>query len=60
MSSQKSSVAPPDFIAPELATLVDKAPSGDDWIHEIDLGVGLLITKRYEGSKKPSCPSYWT
>jgi bifunctional non-homologous end joining protein LigD len=25
----------PDFIEPCLATLVDKAPSGDNWIHEI-------------------------
>jgi bifunctional non-homologous end joining protein LigD len=25
----------PSFIKPELATLVDDAPEGDDWIHEI-------------------------
>ena len=25
----------PDFIPPELATLVDKAPDGDRWLHEI-------------------------
>src|SRR6516165_7110086 len=25
----------PDFIPPELATLVDKAPDGDKWLHEI-------------------------
>ena len=25
----------PDFIEPQLATLVDEAPAGDDWIHEI-------------------------
>src|ERR1700682_5511648 len=25
----------PDFIEPELATSVDKVPSGDRWIHEI-------------------------
>jgi bifunctional non-homologous end joining protein LigD len=24
----------PDFIPPELATLVDKAPDGERWIHE--------------------------
>jgi hypothetical protein len=25
----------PDFIPPELATLTDQPPAGDDWIHEI-------------------------
>ena len=25
----------PDFIAPQLATLVPDAPSGDDWLHEL-------------------------
>ncbi len=25
----------PDFIPPELATLVDRVPEGDDWLHEI-------------------------
>ena len=27
----------PDFIRPALATLVDKAPTGDGWIHEVKL-----------------------
>ena len=27
----------PEFIPPELATLVDKAPDGDGWVHEIKL-----------------------
>jgi bifunctional non-homologous end joining protein LigD len=27
--------APPEFISPQLALLVDKPPSGDDWVHEI-------------------------
>jgi bifunctional non-homologous end joining protein LigD len=27
----------PKFIAPELATLVDLAPAGDGWLHEIKL-----------------------
>ena len=27
----------PDFVAPQLATLVDHAPQGDDWLHEIKL-----------------------
>jgi bifunctional non-homologous end joining protein LigD len=25
----------PDFVAPQLATLVDRVPPGDDWLHEI-------------------------
>lgn len=25
----------PELIKPSLATLVDEAPAGDDWIHEI-------------------------
>ena len=25
----------PEFVAPELATLVDKPPAGEDWLHEI-------------------------
>jgi bifunctional non-homologous end joining protein LigD len=29
--------APPEFISPELAKLVDQAPAGDDWIHDIKL-----------------------
>lgn len=27
----------PDFVPPELATLVDKAPESDAWLHEIKL-----------------------
>jgi bifunctional non-homologous end joining protein LigD len=25
----------PEFVAPQLATLVDRVPQGDDWLHEI-------------------------
>lgn len=28
-------VAAPSFIPPQLATLADKAPEGDKWLHEI-------------------------
>jgi bifunctional non-homologous end joining protein LigD len=28
-------VAMPEFVAPQLATLVDKPPAGDDWLHEL-------------------------
>jgi bifunctional non-homologous end joining protein LigD len=27
--------AMPDFVQPQLATLVDKAPAGDEWLHEL-------------------------
>jgi bifunctional non-homologous end joining protein LigD len=35
--ARSQSAALPGFIPPELATLVDQAPAGDDWIHEIKL-----------------------
>jgi bifunctional non-homologous end joining protein LigD len=38
----------PDFVAPELATLVAKAPAGDDWLHEIKLD-GYRAMARIEG-----------
>src|ERR1044072_5764976 len=25
----------PEFVPPQLATLVDKPPSGEDWLHEL-------------------------
>jgi bifunctional non-homologous end joining protein LigD len=38
------------FRRPELATLVAKAPAGDDWLHEIKLD-GYGATARIEGGK---------
>ena len=40
----------PDFIPPELATLTDKAPAGDGWIHEIKLD-GYRTAARLEAGK---------
>ncbi len=40
----------PDFIEPQLATLVSAAPEGDDWLHEIKLD-GYRILARIEGGK---------
>jgi bifunctional non-homologous end joining protein LigD len=40
----------PEFVAPELATLVAKAPAGDDWLHEIKLD-GYRAMARIEGGK---------
>lgn len=38
----------PDFVAPELATLVARPPTGPDWIHEIKLD-GYRLQARVEG-----------
>ena len=35
--SKKSSAKVPDFIEPELAKLVERPPSGDEWAHEAKL-----------------------
>jgi len=40
----------PTFIPPELATLTDKAPAGDDWIHEVKLD-GYRTAARLETGK---------
>jgi bifunctional non-homologous end joining protein LigD len=37
----------PETIEPELATLVDEAPAGDDWVHEIKLD-GYRLFVRFE------------
>ncbi|HVY25161.1 MAG TPA: DNA ligase D [Polyangiaceae bacterium] len=34
---QRGATKPPRAMQPELATLVDAAPEGDDWVHEIKL-----------------------
>jgi bifunctional non-homologous end joining protein LigD len=47
MSAQ---VSLPDFIPPELATLTDKAPAGDDWVHEIKLD-GYRTAARLQGGE---------
>ena len=42
---QKASKAPPKFMQPQLATLVDEVPAGDDWLHEIKYdGYRLLLS----------------
>jgi len=37
----------PDFVAPQLATLVGRAPAGEDWLHEIKLD-GYRVLARIE------------
>src|SRR5262249_47309859 len=39
---------PPATIKPSLATLVDKAPIGDDWLHEVKFD-GYRILAHVEG-----------
>ena len=44
-AKQKASKAPPPFMDPQLATLVDDVPTGTGWIHEIKYdGYRLLIS----------------
>ncbi len=43
-------VAMPDFVAPELCTLVDRPPSGDGWCHEIKFD-GYRVQLRVEGGE---------
>ena len=40
----------PDFIEPELATLIERAPEGDAWLHEIKLD-GYRTLARIERGK---------
>lgn len=44
----RSAAKLPEALAPELATLVDEAPSGDDWVHELKFD-GYRILARVEG-----------
>ena len=42
--NRKAQAGPPEFQAPQLATLVDAVPTGNDWIHEYKYdGYRLLI-----------------
>jgi bifunctional non-homologous end joining protein LigD len=40
----------PAFVPPELCTLVDAAPAGDDWLHEIKLDGYRLLARRQAGA----------
>jgi ATP-dependent DNA ligase len=37
----------PDFIAPQLATLVQRPPEGDTWLHEVKID-GYRVAARIE------------
>ena len=44
-AKRKGSKAPPAFLDPQLATLVDEVPAGNNWIHEIKYdGYRLLLS----------------
>ncbi|HWB81197.1 MAG TPA: DNA ligase D [Nannocystaceae bacterium] len=43
-----SDAALPEFVEPQLATLVDEAPEGDNWVHEIKLD-GYRLQCRKDG-----------
>ena len=44
-AKRKASKAPPAFLEPQLATLVDEVPSGTSWMHEIKYdGYRLLLS----------------
>ncbi len=41
---RKAQLGPPEFLRPQLATLVDVVPSGNDWLHEYKYdGYRLLV-----------------
>jgi ATP-dependent DNA ligase len=53
-------VALASFVLPQLATLVPRAPAGEDWLHEIKFdGYRILARRDEKGAPEPQCPS-WT
>lgn len=42
----------PDFIAPQLATLVPDAPSGDDWLHELKFDGYRMVCHLQRGKSR--------
>jgi bifunctional non-homologous end joining protein LigD len=39
----------PDFVAPQLATLVDRVPQGEDWLHEIKFDGYRILCRISDG-----------
>jgi bifunctional non-homologous end joining protein LigD len=39
----------PAFIEPQLATLVDRAPTGDDWLHELKYDGYRILARLHKG-----------
>ncbi len=44
-----SRAALPDFVAPELATLTDEAPEGDEWLHEMKFDGYRILCRLEDG-----------
>jgi bifunctional non-homologous end joining protein LigD len=42
----------PDFISPQLATLVREAPSGDDWLHELKFDGYRMLCRLQRGKAR--------
>ncbi|QIK78344.1 DNA ligase D [Sphingomonas piscis] len=49
-AKKKPAVGPPEFRDPQLATLVDEVPSGNEWIHEYKYDGYRLLIATGEGS----------
>lgn len=47
--------AMPEFVPPQLATLVDKPPEGDEWIHELKFDGYRLLSHLHNGQVR-----FWT
>jgi bifunctional non-homologous end joining protein LigD len=45
----------PEFVSPQLATLVDKPPAGDDWLHELKFDGYRLLCHLNRGQVR-----FWT
>src|SRR4026208_2279743 len=43
-------MAMPDFVSPQLATLVKEAPKGDEWLHELKFDGYRLLCHLHRGS----------
>jgi bifunctional non-homologous end joining protein LigD len=45
----------PEFVPPQLATLVDKPPAGDEWLHELKFDGYRLLCHLHDGEVR-----FWT
>jgi bifunctional non-homologous end joining protein LigD len=49
VAKHRNVAAPPDFVAPQLATLVDRPPDGAGWVHEIKFDGYRLLARIADG-----------
>jgi bifunctional non-homologous end joining protein LigD len=50
--ARRAAAAVPDWIKPQLAELVDAAPEGDEWLHEIKFDGYRMHARRDRGAVK--------